>query len=221
MSIVEIAERLALPKTTVFYWVRDLPLGRPRRDNPHAGSRGMQTKFRMLREEAYEKGRQSFQTLSSNDPTFRDFICMYIGEGCKRDRNRVSIGNWDPRVVTLATKWLRALSSKAQVLSAVPRGPGSARAVRVLGVDTWLGPPGHPSTAKEQQRSPWGPNVAEQIRRAYGHDIRHVAPCTTPGVDGSRPERVGTLACHRGVAQSGRAFRLGRKGPPVQIRPPR
>jgi len=112
LSIVEIAERLALPKTTVFYWVRDLPLGRPRRDNPHAGSRGMHTKFRMLREEAYEKGRESFQTLSSNDPTFRDFICMYIGEGCKRDRNRVSIGNSDPRVVTLATRWLRALSSK-------------------------------------------------------------------------------------------------------------
>jgi hypothetical protein len=31
LSIVEIAERLALPKTTVFYWVRDIPLGRPRR----------------------------------------------------------------------------------------------------------------------------------------------------------------------------------------------
>jgi hypothetical protein len=112
LSIVEIAERLALPKTTVFYWVRDIPLGRPRRENPHPGSRGMQRKFRSLREQAYIEGRDSFQTLSVSDPTFRDFVCMYIGEGSKRNRNRVSIANSDPRVVVLATRWLRALSHK-------------------------------------------------------------------------------------------------------------
>jgi hypothetical protein len=48
--------------------------------------------------------------LSASDPTFRDFVCMYVGEGHKRNRNRVAIGNSDPRVVVLATRWLRALS---------------------------------------------------------------------------------------------------------------
>jgi hypothetical protein len=110
LSIVEIAERLGLPKSTIFYWVRDIPLQRPRRDDTHPGNRGMQRKFRMMREQAYEDGLQSFQTLCAGDPTFRDFVCMYVGEGCKRDRNRVSIGNSDPRVVMLATRWLRALS---------------------------------------------------------------------------------------------------------------
>jgi transposase-like protein len=56
LSIVEIAERLALPKTTIFYWVRDIPLGRPRRENPHPGTRAMQRKFRGLREQAYLDG---------------------------------------------------------------------------------------------------------------------------------------------------------------------
>ena len=37
---------------------------------------------------------------------------MYIGEGYKRNRNRVSIANSDPRVMMLATRWLRALSRK-------------------------------------------------------------------------------------------------------------
>jgi hypothetical protein len=111
LSIVEIAERLALPKTTVFYWLRDMPLQRPRRENPQPGSRAMGTKFRLLRDEAYREGRKSFPALAQ-DPTFRDFVCMYIGEGCKRNRNRVSIGNSDPRVVLLATSWLRALSRK-------------------------------------------------------------------------------------------------------------
>jgi hypothetical protein len=112
LSIVEIADRLGLPKTTVFYWVQDLPLQRPRRENPYAGSRSMQRKFRLLREEAYKEGRESFPVLSASDPTFRDFVCMYVGEGYKRNRNRVSIGNSDPRVVALATRWLRELSRK-------------------------------------------------------------------------------------------------------------
>jgi hypothetical protein len=111
LSIVEIAERLTLPKTTVFYWVRDIPLQRPRRDNPDTGARAMRSKFRLLREEAYREGRESFPAVSAMDRTFRDFVCMYIGEGYKRNRNRVSIANSDPRVVMLATRWLRALSS--------------------------------------------------------------------------------------------------------------
>ena len=93
LSIVEIAERLALPKTTVFYWVRDLPLGRPRRVNPmHPGTRAMQAKYRALREAAYHEGRDSFDLLAALDPTFRDFVCMYIGEGYKRSRNNVALG---------------------------------------------------------------------------------------------------------------------------------
>jgi hypothetical protein len=45
-------------------------------------------------------------------PTFRDFVVLYIAEGYKRNRNRVSIGNSDPRMVEMATGWLRRLSSK-------------------------------------------------------------------------------------------------------------
>jgi AcrR family transcriptional regulator len=114
LSINQIAERLGLPKTTVFYWVRDIPLQRPRRANPgqRRGNRGMRRKYRELREAAYADGRESFQTLSASDPTFRDFVCMYIGEGYKRSRNAVQISNSDPRVAVLATRWLRALSRK-------------------------------------------------------------------------------------------------------------
>ena len=112
LSIVEIAERLGLPKTTIFYWVRDIPLQRPRRESPSAGAGAMQRKCRLLREAAYREGRESFDVLSAADPTFRDFVCMYIGEGYKRNRNRVAIGNSDPRVLVLATRWLRVLSGK-------------------------------------------------------------------------------------------------------------
>jgi hypothetical protein len=111
LSIDEIAHRLALPKTTVFYWVRDLPLGRSRRENGHPGNRAMQRKYRLLREEAYRDGERTFAALAT-DSTFRDFICMYIGEGFKRSRNTVSLGNSDPLVVALAARWMGAFSRR-------------------------------------------------------------------------------------------------------------
>jgi transcriptional regulator with XRE-family HTH domain len=41
LTLDEIAERLALPKTTVFYWIKDLPLERARQENgwPEAARR--------------------------------------------------------------------------------------------------------------------------------------------------------------------------------------
>ena len=48
-------------------------------------------------------------------PTFRDFVCMYIGEGYKRDRNVVSICNSDPAVIRLGDRWIRELASNRLV----------------------------------------------------------------------------------------------------------
>jgi AcrR family transcriptional regulator len=121
LTIDELAERLALPRTTIYYWVRDLPIER----KPHTawpesarakGNRAMQRKYRLLREAAYEQGVAEFDELDE-DPTFREFVCMYIGEGYKRSRNRVSIGNSNPNVLRLATWWLRRLSHHLLVFS--------------------------------------------------------------------------------------------------------
>jgi hypothetical protein len=108
LSVIEISDRLALPKTTIWYWVRDLPLARPRHANAgqRKGNRAMREKYRRLRDRAYAEGRATFSTLAV-DPIFRDFVCTYIAEGYKRDHNRVSIGNSDPRLVKLAARWIR------------------------------------------------------------------------------------------------------------------
>ena len=107
LSIDEIAERLALPKTTVYGWVRDLPLGRPRA-NPGQGkgNRAMRAKYRLRRLTAYAVGRLEFAGLSC-EPTFRDFVCMYMAEGYKRNRNVVSVCNSDPKIVLLCARWVR------------------------------------------------------------------------------------------------------------------
>jgi hypothetical protein len=71
----------------------------------------MKRKYSRLREAAYEDGAASFQSLAT-DPTFRDFVCLYLAEGCKRDRNAVSICNSDPAVMLLARRWVANLTQK-------------------------------------------------------------------------------------------------------------
>jgi transcriptional regulator with XRE-family HTH domain len=122
LTIDQLAERLALPRSTIYYWVRDLPISdavrhsTPRQAARRKGNRAMQRKYRLLREEAYREGLESFASLAV-DATFRDFVCLYIAEGYKRDRNRVSICNSDPAVVQLATRWIHRLTEKAAVFS--------------------------------------------------------------------------------------------------------
>jgi hypothetical protein len=77
----------------------------------------MQRKYRLLREAAYKDGRATFEALAASDPTFRDFICMYVGEGYKRNRNVVSIANSDPSVIQLAARWMRMFSRNSLVFS--------------------------------------------------------------------------------------------------------
>ena len=117
LTIDALAARLAIPRTTIYGWVRDMPIAGsgPGGGWPESarrrGNQVMSEKFRLLREAAYQQGQEEFRALVQQ-PTFRDFICMYIGEGYKRDRNRVAIGNSDPAVIGLSATWIRRLGSK-------------------------------------------------------------------------------------------------------------
>ena len=71
----------------------------------------MQAKYRRLREQAYAEGRRTFAALAE-DPLFRDFVTLYIAEGYKRSRNRVSLCNSDPATMRLADGWLGRLSDR-------------------------------------------------------------------------------------------------------------
>jgi hypothetical protein len=107
-----------LPRTTIYYWVRDLPLSRVGRANAgqRRGNRAMQRKYRLLREAAYREGVSAFDELAA-DPTFRDFICLYIAEGSKRCRNTVAICNSDPGVMRIATRWICRMTEKSPEFS--------------------------------------------------------------------------------------------------------
>jgi excisionase family DNA binding protein len=107
LTIDEIAERLAISRQTIYHWVRDVPLRKPRRRIDYdARAIANSLRYKALRDAAYEEGFEEYDELI-REPTFRDFVCMYIGEGYKRSRNRVTICNSDPNVLILASFWIR------------------------------------------------------------------------------------------------------------------
>jgi transcriptional regulator with XRE-family HTH domain len=108
LTIDQLAECLALPRTTIYYWVRDLPIPRTDRQNrsQRKAVRVTRTKHRRLREAAYAEGQASYAALS-DDGHFRDFVVLYIAEGYKRCRNTVSVANSDPAVIRAVAPWMR------------------------------------------------------------------------------------------------------------------
>lgn len=116
MTLDELVERLALPRTTIWYWVADIPIARkPATTWPEtarrAGNLAMQRKYRALRERGYEQGRREFET-QAGERGFRDFVCLYIAEGYKRSRNEVAVANSDPCVIRLAALYMRRLAAR-------------------------------------------------------------------------------------------------------------
>jgi AcrR family transcriptional regulator len=120
MSLTEIAERLSIPKTTVWYWIKDIeipgPLPSPFMTLRQAaarktGNEAMCAKYKAQRDAAYREGRDEFQDLI-REPTFRDFLCLYLAEGYKRNRNTVAIANSDPSVLRVADHWIRRFSRR-------------------------------------------------------------------------------------------------------------
>lgn len=113
LTIDEIAERLSLSRTTIFYWVKDIEIPRKpargfRTEAQILGTRSMQAKYTKAREDAYRQGMEEYEGLCL-EPTFKEFLCMYLGEGYKKCRNTVSIANSDPMVVVLGDRWIRKL----------------------------------------------------------------------------------------------------------------
>jgi hypothetical protein len=110
LSVDQIAARLALPRTTISYWLRDLPAHQSRGTRgQRKGNRNMGRAYAVRRAAAYLQGRIEFGDLIT-EPTFRDFVCLYMAEGYKRSRNTVRVGNSDPAIVVLCAGWVRRFS---------------------------------------------------------------------------------------------------------------
>jgi transcriptional regulator with XRE-family HTH domain len=166
MTIDQLAECLALPRTTIYYWVRDLPIPRTTRQSlaQRRGTKGMVLKYARLRQAAYEEGRAVFDALC-RDRTFRDFVTLYVAEGSKRNRNCVAIGNSDPVVMKIAAKWITRLSTNRPSLSLQYHADQDPEALKAF----WCGELGiDASRFRCQRKSNSGSLSGRKSRSRYG-----------------------------------------------------
>jgi transposase-like protein len=115
LTIDEIAERLAISRTTIFYWLKDIPPSeqntQPRKLAQIRAAEATSAKHQKLRDAAYALGAAEWDELVG-EPTFREFVALYIAEGYKRNRNVVQIANSDDRVLMVAVSWLARLTDR-------------------------------------------------------------------------------------------------------------
>ncbi len=97
--------------------MRDLPIpgsgpggGWPG-DAQRLGTKAMQRTYKRRRDAAYQDGLASFDVLAAQ-PTFREFVALYIAEGYKRNRNCFAICNSNAVVMKLANRWMAQLTPK-------------------------------------------------------------------------------------------------------------
>lgn len=124
LTVDQLAGRLALPRSTVYYWVRDLPLGEREEEGVKKGAGGRagtgagagKGASTTAGDAAYEDALRSFDDLAAQ-PTFRDFVCLYIARGSTRERAKVSLSDSDAAVMRLANRWMLRLSDRSPLLS--------------------------------------------------------------------------------------------------------
>lgn len=111
LTVPEIVKMLKVSQGTVHSWMLDYPLQPRNKERSPAQKDADQLKRDLAaqkRQDAYDEGWQQAPELFK-DPEFRDFICMYLGEGSKKQRNLVSIANSDAAVVLLGNEWILKL----------------------------------------------------------------------------------------------------------------
>lgn len=117
MTLDEIIERLQLPKTTIYYWIKDYPIektqaGQPLTPAEQRRNEENKARYARKRQDWYDIGWAEAPTLLTTDLKVRDFVLMYIGEGTKRMRNIVSIGNSDPAVMKMSNEVMKRFTLK-------------------------------------------------------------------------------------------------------------
>ena len=110
MSLGDICQHLQLSKGTVYHWIKDIPANiTPKQTEAQKkGSRACKVKYQKLRDEAYNLGLVEYPQLLQ-EPTFRDFVLVYMTEGYRRCRNQVSVANSNGQMMALVHYWFNRL----------------------------------------------------------------------------------------------------------------
>jgi transposase-like protein len=117
LSYTELKRQLGVPKSTLSYWLKDMPISNERiRDlkkigykNGEAGREKYRNTMRLKREaEDNRVYKFYFEKLEnvSKDTLFVAGLMLYLGEGDKKNNTRIVLANTDFDIIQFFIKWL-------------------------------------------------------------------------------------------------------------------
>lgn len=112
-SLLEICNILSMNKTTVYYWIKNIPL-KEKTEKQNAclkkASKLLVKKYTLLRDNAYNIGKIEYKELIQ-EHTFRDFVMLFLTEGYRRGINEVTIANSNENLILLGYSWIKKLGN--------------------------------------------------------------------------------------------------------------
>lgn len=112
MSLDDICARLNVPRTTVYYWIKGIPITRTQKQHAgqRAGTLAMSAKYAARRKAGYDAAYQDAGELLKEDG-IRDFVILYLAEGYRKNRNVVSLSNSNPSIIKFAHSCMRRMAT--------------------------------------------------------------------------------------------------------------
>lgn len=118
LSYGDIKKRLGVPRSTLSYWLKEMPLSEERilelkrvgYKNSETGREKYRNTMRLKREAEDKKVYQYyFQKLAdvSRDTLFVAGLMLYLGEGDKKNNTRIVLANTDFGIIKFFMKWLK------------------------------------------------------------------------------------------------------------------
>jgi len=111
MSLNDIYSQLSMPKTTVYYWIKDINIS-VRRKHSLAGSMATKRKYAKLHDISRKNAEKMWDEYLQYDEDFKLFLMLYWCEGYKKTKQVVSVSNSDVSLLKLADTWIRGLTNR-------------------------------------------------------------------------------------------------------------
>lgn len=116
MSYSQIKEKLGVGKSTLNYWLKDMPLSKERIDELRGSNPQRIERYRNTMKKkddakyllAYNNVSKKISKFTSRD-IFLGGLFLYWAEGGKTDRSTISFSNTNPLMVKFFVKWVTAL----------------------------------------------------------------------------------------------------------------
>ena len=121
LSLNRISKKTNIPKTTIYHWIRNLPIpiinGEnirviASRNNAYILGSNRNKICKRQRQIVYNETYKTAKKMFKKEPLLRDFVNLYLAEGGRSDRYSLSLTNTDIDIIKLCLYCYKKLSDK-------------------------------------------------------------------------------------------------------------